>query len=345
MFRNVDADIYQQVTGAIAVTVAVHARKTLATQTEYLTRLSTRFDLYLHLAVDGRNFYRATERSRRYAQQEVVNQVVFITDQVWVTFFLNDNQQVAGDAVVLACITLAVDGQLHAFSYTCRNFHFYHFFTIGDTFARAMLTFFLDDLSLAVTVRTDSLSLHHAENALLCAGYTTGTVAIRTGFCTRVAFCTTTVTMFTSDIFLQLEFLFNTGCNVLQVQFHLYTKVGATEFALLRTATTATKTTESAKASESAATSEDVAKHREDVVHRHALSAIAATCSTTHSGMAELVITGTFVLVAQYAISFCRFLELLFRFLVTRILVWVILDGHFTIGFLDFGFTGRFLNA
>ena len=345
MFRNVDADIYQQVTGTVAISIAVHAWETLATQTEYLTRLGTRLNLHLHLAVNGRNFYRTTECSRRYAQQEVVNQVVFITNQIWMAFFLNDNQQVAGDAVVLACITLAVDGQLHAFSYTCRNFHFYHFFTIGDTFARTMLTFFLDDLSLAVTVRTDSLSLHHAENALLCTSYTAGTVAIRTGLCTRVAFCTTTVTMFTSDIFLQLEFLFNTGCNVLQVHFYLYAKVRTTEFTLLGAATTATKTTESAKTSKSAATSEDVAEHREDVVHRHTLSTETATGSTTHSGVTELVVTGTFVLVAQYAICFSRFLELLFRFLVTWVLVRVILDGHFTIGFLDFGFTGRFLNA
>ena len=345
MFRNVDADIYQQVTGTIAVTIAVHARKTLATQTEYLTWLSARLNLHLHLAVNGRNFYRTTECSRRHAQQEVVNQVVFVTNQIWVAFFLDDNQQVAGDAVVLAGITLAVDGQLHAFSYTCRNLHFYHFFAVGDTFARAMLTLFLDDLTFTITVRADSLSLHHAENALLCAGYTTGTVAIRTSFCTRVAFCTTTVTMFTSDIFLQLEFLFNTGCNVLQVHFYLYAKVRTAEFTLLGAATTATKTTESAKASESAATTEDVAEHREDIVHRHTLSAVTATGSTAHSGMTELVVTGTFVLVAQYAICFSRFLELLFRFLVTWILVRVILDGHFTIGFLDFGFTGRFLNA
>ena len=68
VFRNVDADIYQQVTGTIAVTIAVHARKTLATQTEYLAWLSARFNLHLHLAVDGRNFYRTTECSCRYAQ-------------------------------------------------------------------------------------------------------------------------------------------------------------------------------------------------------------------------------------------------------------------------------------
>ena len=99
-------------------------------------------------------------------------------------FFLDDYQQVAGNTVVLTCITLAIDGQLHAFSHTGRNLYFHYFFTIGDTFARAMLTLILDNLAFTITVRTYRLCLHHAEDALLSACHTTCTVTIRTGFCT-----------------------------------------------------------------------------------------------------------------------------------------------------------------
>ena len=140
-------------------------------------------------------------------------------------FFFNHHEQVACHTIVLAGITLATYGELHAFGYTGRDFYFHHFFAVGDTFARAVLALFLDDLSFTVTIRTDGLSLHHAEDALLGAGYATCTMAVRTSFCTRVAFSTTSVTMFTYYIFLQLELLFHTGSDVLQVKLHLYAEV------------------------------------------------------------------------------------------------------------------------
>ena len=84
----------------------------------------------------------------------------------------------------------------------------------------------------------------------------------------------------------------------------------------------------------------------EDIVQVEiAKVAESAAWRTAHTGMTELVVTGALVLVAQYAIGFGRFLELLFRFLIARILVGVVLDSQFTVGFLDFGFAGRLLYA
>jgi len=51
--------------------------------------------------------------------------------------------------------------------------------------------------------------------------------------------------------------------------------------------------------------------------------------------MSELIVTGTLVRIAQHFISFGCFLELLFRFLIARILVRVILDGFLSVCFLD----------
>lgn len=137
------------------------------------------------------------------------------------------------------------------------------------------------------------------------------------------------------DVFLQLEFLLYAGRYFLQVELHLYAEVGTTETALLCTAS-------SAESSETAETStvsaEDVAKHGEDVVHGHASAESAERTSVAgcaaHACKAELVVTGTFVRIAQYVIGFGSLLELFFRFLVAGIFVGVILDGFFAVGFL-----------
>ena len=58
-------------------------------------------------------------------------------------FFFHDYKQVARNAVSLACITLAVNAELHTFGYACWNLYFHYFFAVYDTFARAVLTLVL----------------------------------------------------------------------------------------------------------------------------------------------------------------------------------------------------------
>jgi hypothetical protein len=91
----------------------------------------------------------------------------------------------------------------------------------------------------------------------------------------------------------------------------------------------------------------------EDVLHRHAAAetaetAVAAGTSAealrTHR-MAELVILGSLVGIAQHIVSLGRFLEFLLGLLVTRILVGVILDGLLAVGFLYFICRGVLRNA
>ena len=104
-------------------------------------------------------------------------------------------------------------------------------------------------------------------------------------------------------ILFQFEFLLYSGRNLLEVQLHLNAQVRAAITALLLRATAA----ESAEPAETAAeptavSAEYITEHGEDVVHGHtaaeAAERSAVTGGTTHSGMAELVVTGTLVRIA-----------------------------------------------
>ena len=133
------------------------------------------------------------------------------------------------------------------------------------------------------------------------------------------------------DIFLHLDLLLHTVEYLLERELHLYPQVGTTVHT--SAALAATKASEASEASKM--TTEDIAELREDVVHRHATSKSTTGSSTTHSGMTVLVITGSFVLVAQHLIRFCCFLKLLLGLLIPRILVRVKLYGLLPVGFLD----------
>ena len=103
-------------------------------------------------------------------------------------------------------------------------------------------------------------------------------------------------------IFFQFEFLFDSGRNFLEVQLYLYAQVRTAITALL--CTTAAKSAEPAEtaAEPTAVSAEYITEHGEDIIHGHAAaetaerSAVAG--SATHSGMAELVVTGTLVRIA-----------------------------------------------
>ena len=104
--------------------------------------------------------------------------------------------------------------------------------------------------------------------------------------------------------------------------------VSARRSGLATASTAAAKTTESA--------TENIAKVRENIFETEALAAeSAATKATTGGVKAELVILLTLLGVAQNVISFGSLLELLFGFLVARVLVRVVLDGKFLVGVLD----------
>ena len=103
-------------------------------------------------------------------------------------FFLYLNKQVASHAVVFSGITFTVDGNLHAFSYSCRDFYCNNLFAVNYSFAVTFLTLVFDYFSFTVTLRTYTLCLHHTEDALLCTCHTTCSVTCWTSLCSTIAF-------------------------------------------------------------------------------------------------------------------------------------------------------------
>src|SRR6202012_1599892 len=85
-----------------------------------------------------------------------------------------------------------------------------------------------------------------------------------------------------------------------------------------------------------AATTKYIAKLAEYILHIHATATIAATaiCRLCICCMAKLVVAPTFVGVTQYLVGFSSFFEVFFCLLITLIFIRMILDSHFTVGFL-----------
>ncbi len=96
---------------------------------------------------------------------------------------------------------------------------------------------------------------------------------------------------------------------------------------------------------------ENIAELREDILHRETAAAEAAeaACPATrgaaHPGMAELIVTGTFVGVRQHIVCLGRLLEFLFGLLVTRVFIGVVLDGRLAVSLLYFVSVSVFLDA
>ena len=134
---------------------------------------------------------------------------------------------------MLAGISFAAHRELHTFCHSGRDFHGYHFLAVNDSVATTLLTFILDNLSLAATRRTSDASLHRAQNGLLVTDHRTTTFTSWTRFRTAVPFGTTTVALVTRHIFFEFKFLFYSGRDLFQRQLHFHTKVTAAIPALL----------------------------------------------------------------------------------------------------------------
>ena len=133
---------------------------------------------------------------------------------------------------------------------------------------------------------------------------------------------------------LELELLLLPLINFLKGEAYSCPQVSATEY-LTASATTA-EATEPSKATE-ASSAEEVSEATEDVLHGHTSTAEATSArgATADTCMTELVIALALLGIAEYIVCLGKLLELLFSFLVPRVLVWVILYGELTIGLLQ----------
>ena len=126
-----DADVDNQVTFSAAVTL--NGRQSFASQAQCLPGLCTSINLdsnarsfqcgYLYVSSEGRSWE---------VEQQVVNDILTVTNEGVVFFFFDVHLDIPADTVSLASITLARNVYDHAFCHACRYFNlndflaFYH---------------------------------------------------------------------------------------------------------------------------------------------------------------------------------------------------------------------------
>ena len=196
-----------------------------------------------------------------------------------------------------------------------------------------MRTFVGDYLALAAALRAGALGLHHAEHRLAHLRHHAGSVAMVASLVGCSALGTGSVALVALHIARNLEFLLHAVSYVFQCDTHLHAQVGTAVHAATSTLTASSATKHVAKY---------IAEVREDVVHRHSAAEATAAETAAHVAhvMAELVVTGTLVGVAEHVVSFSRLLEFLFSLLLlllalALLAVGVILNGFLAVSFLQ----------
>ena len=336
-----DVDAYVDNDVALAVAISRHGGQTFAAQTETCAGLCTGLDVDARFSIERGNFHTVAEHGLRYGEQQVVDEVVFVANEFGMFFFLDEHLYVARYAVVSACVAFSLHRNDHAFRYAGRNVDFHNFLTAYHAFATAFATFVLDDSAFAVAGGAHLLRLHHAEHASSGSQYVSRTLASATSFRRRASGTSAAVASIAGYVLANFELLGYACGNLAQRKLHLEAQIATLETA--RPAASATSAETSAK---SAHATEDVAKLTEDIIKVHAGTAKSAGATHAIDALfSELVVTGTFVGVAQNVVGFSGLLKLLFGFLVVRIAVGVVFNGHLLIGAFYFVGTRRFLNA
>ena len=150
------------------------------------------------------------------------------------------------------------------------------------------------------------------------------------------------MTFVTLNLLFNLELFGYASSDFFESEFGFQTQIST---AVLLRSSRGTATTETAKTSE-ATTAKDVTEVWEDVVDvGKSATKSSSSCTTFKSCFTKLVIALSLLGVAQYLVGFCRFLKLLFSFLVTRVFIWVIFHSYLTVSLLDLSVTGTFVDT
>ena len=254
-------------------------------------------------------------------------------------FLLDQDQQVAINAAMPCGVTLPAHGELHALGHARRDVDRDDIVVANNALAITSRALLYDNLALATTSRTGRLRLHLAQDGIGDTGNDTRTLTGVAGLHAIGALGARPVTFRAGHIFLDLDLLLDTGRDFLQVQLYLHTQVrpAVNPTAATRTAAKPAETSEATKV-----TTEDITELREDIIHGETTRALRSAPDTR---MTELVVTLTFLRVAQHVIGLCRLLEFLLGILITRILIRMVLNRLLTVRFLYLLIRGVLLNA
>ena len=158
-----NADVHHQVTFPAAI--SLHSGQSFASKSQCLPRLCTGINLdsnarsfqcgYLHLTTKGRSWE---------VEQQVVNDVLTITNESIVFLFFDVHLNIPADTVSLASVTLARNVYDHAFSHSCRYFYLNDFLAFYHSGTMTLMAFVFDDGAFTMTGWTFCLCLHHAQH-------------------------------------------------------------------------------------------------------------------------------------------------------------------------------------
>lgn len=217
---HIDTDVDHKV--AVASAVALHRWQTLSAQTESLARLCARLNLNSEACALYRGNLNITSKgSRREVEQQIVYQVIAVANEGVVVLLLDKHLNVARHSVVGSGVALSRNVNHHTLSHTGRDVDLNNLLTFHNTRAMARLTLVLYHAARAVAGGTNTLCLHHAEDAL--SGVRDNSAAMTCGTCLAAAASlgATAVTSRARNVLAHLELLVHARCHLRQRQAHL----------------------------------------------------------------------------------------------------------------------------
>lgn len=175
-----DADVHHQVTFSAAI--SLHGGQSFASQAQCLPRLCAGINLdsnarsfqcgYLYVSSEGRSWE---------VEQQVVNNILTVTNEGVVFFFFNVHLDIPVDTVSLPSITLARNVHDHAFCHSSWYLNLNDFLAFNRSGTMTLMAFVFDDGAFSVTGWTFRLCLHHAQHGSYRLDHNTTSVTGRAG--------------------------------------------------------------------------------------------------------------------------------------------------------------------
>ena len=324
VLRDFHADVHVE---ASTVTALVQRVQALFAQAQDAPGLSAGRNLDLHFAtVQRRDSLRSAKHQLVDRHLDFAVQIVAFAGVEVVGLFGNDRQQVAAGTAARPAVAFATQVQVLALGNARRNLDGDFFRFLHTALAAATATRVRDDFAHAVTGGAGAFG-NHLEEPARYAAHAPRTL---TGFTSLDVGAALAVTFRTRRVAFQANLLGAALEDFLVAERHLDLQVvSAGRTGLASTATTAT-------AAKAESATENIAELRENVVEVETCTAKSAATKTATGGVkAELVILLTLLGVAEHVVGLGSLLELLFGFLVARVLVRVVLDGKLLVGVLD----------
>ena len=348
LFGYIDHYVDKLVTSPAVLIVG----QALSAQTEHFAGLSAGRNVDASTAGDRWHFDSSAEGRGWNVEHQVINQVGTIADELGMLDFFNHHEEVAGCTAPLGIVTFSPESESLALGGSGRNRESHFLVAAFHALSVAVLARFGDNLARAFALWTNSFGLHVAERSALHGNHASRAMTFGAGRHCHAIFGTCAVAVCTFKERRHTESLCHTLCNIFEREFDTDADIAAA-FACRLTATASCGTAETAKVTAEAApkdTAENIVEIHSmtaiEVVHVETAGSVSSASKTLRTHVvAVLVVELTFFLVAEHIVGLGSLLEFLLGLLVARILIRVILNSLFAIGFLYFVGGGSFAHT